>query len=76
MGSSRLPCFSDFSIEIFGGTDSSSDIGLTSRSSRVGLRGLYPGGMVFLFHGVELALDRKTDLDSDLGSGVVFAEAG
>lgn len=74
--SSRLLCFSSFSTGILGSEESSSEIGLTSRSSLVGLRGRNPGGMFLFFHGVELVLDMKTALVSDLGTGVVFAEAG
>lgn len=74
--SSRLLCLSIFCAGILGEVASVSDSGLTSRSRRVGLRGLYPDGKFLLFHGVDLPLERGVALLSDLGTGVVFAEAG
>lgn len=74
--SSRLVCLSGFEIEICGDVGSVSESGLTSRSSRDGLLGLNPLGRFLLFHGVDEALEGGADRLSDLGIGVVFAEAG
>lgn len=74
-----LSCFDGLPGRRFGlsgGGESWSDSGLTSLSSRDGLRGLKPDGIDFLFHGVELALRTSGDLVLGLGNGVVLAEAG
>lgn len=75
-GGSRLLRPSDFSAGFTGDADSVSENGLTSRSRRVGLRGLNPGRGFLLFHGVDVALEKTEPLLSDLGIGVLPAEAG
>lgn len=53
------PCLANCAsvcLGLFGGEKSSSDSGLTSRSSLDGLRGLKDIGVPLFFHGVEVPL--------------------
>lgn len=73
---SRLLRPSDFRTGFTGDVGSVSERGLTSRSIRVGLRGLNPGGRFLPLHGVDEALENIALLLSDLDTGVLPAEAG
>lgn len=83
---SRGMLFRIVEVSLFGGlpgfrlglseSDSWSDRGLTSLSSRDGLRALNGRGVERLFQGVELPLRIAAALLCDLGTGVVLADAG
>lgn len=73
---SRLTGFSDLDSEVSGGGEPVSDIGLTSRSSRDGLRGLNPDGCDLFFHGVDPPLLKIAVRLSGLDMGVLLDEAG